>query len=66
MKWRCLNDRFGYCHGAPYFGEEEEKDGWSTSSWVKTCTADPKTCRKYRTHSQIIGGNNGRRKANSS
>ena len=58
MKWRCLNDNFGYCSGTP---ETEvspnvaEKDGEYMYFGGK-CRLDPKTCTKYQSLSEQLAG----------
>lgn len=53
MKWRCLNDPFGYCSSTPEF-EVQPSD--TTINMGNTCKRDPKTCRKYQTLSDTLVG----------
>lgn len=61
--YRCLNDKLGYCDGEPNFGSSGArvalKDGYGNPSGGSvlmgaTCKSNPKTCRKYRTLSQMV------------
>ncbi len=67
MKWRCLNDTFGYCSGTP---EPKTSPNAVKAELAEEytfvggkCRLDPKTCTKYQLLSEqtasmgLVGGN---------
>ncbi len=48
MKWRCLNNIFGYCSGEPEFAEKPKvAPGVAGTVYAGTCKLDLKTCTKF-------------------
>ena len=61
MKWRCLNDNFGYCSDKPQCDESPNviklEEGSDYHCFVGgTCKLDSKTCGKHQTHSDTTTG----------
>jgi len=58
IKWRCVEDKFGYCSGVPDWEVEPHiqggKDGLATVITSGKCKRDPKTCGKYQTLTQSL------------
>lgn len=56
--WRCVNNLMGYCKGEPDWGSHpaplEGRNGASIPDFGGTCGGDYKTCRKYRTFTQML------------
>lgn len=69
MKWRCLNDAFGYCKDKPvveqplnpkecrtFTGEVMKVMTEDITFYGGTCKLDPKTCGKYQTSQEQLSG----------
>ena len=58
IKWRCVQDKFGYCSGVPDWEEEPHiqcaGDGKPSVITGGKCKRDPKTCGKYQTLTQSL------------
>jgi len=58
IKWRCAEDKFGYCSGVPDWEVEPHikvfDDGKGGIITGGKCKRDPKTCMKYQTLVQSL------------
>ena len=73
MKWKCINDIFGYCAKEPTGASEAKTlERETTISGIKqivtvgiggaTCTKDPASCKQYRTFTQVCSAKAGVKK----
>ena len=60
MKWRCVNDKFGYCSGEPEWEVEPtymEVKNWNNELVSEprggVCKNSPRECKKHKTLTQV-------------
>lgn len=54
MRWRCLNNAFGYCKVKPKFGKKRIVGEKFYRVQVDVCKLDWRTCGKYQTQKELM------------